>query len=161
MRNLQEQVKKAFCYQKLFWPFTVWINCSSDLKNYANSRPSAWNFKSFSRSLEQIFLTFGQNNFVNKISQKNKQKWKNQQCVIMGKINVARLKRWCYRVAPRGAHSCAPASWPARRGVTAVSRPGRLHCGRLSWVAAKKCVKHLTLAWRHPGVAAKKIGLIS
>ena len=32
MRNLQEQVKKAFCYQKLFWPFTVWINCSSDLK---------------------------------------------------------------------------------------------------------------------------------
>ena len=38
MRNLQEQVKKAFCYQKLFWPFTVWINCSSDLKNFANSR---------------------------------------------------------------------------------------------------------------------------
>ena len=28
MRNLQEQVKKAFCYQKLFWPFTAWINCS-------------------------------------------------------------------------------------------------------------------------------------
>ena len=23
MRNLLEQVKKAFCYQKLFWPFTV------------------------------------------------------------------------------------------------------------------------------------------
>ena len=155
---------------KLFSPFSVWINCSCDPKTFANS--SASNFKSFSRSLEQIFLTFGQNNFGNKIplcrvrrcnknSQKNKQKWKNQQCVIMGKINVARLKRWCYRVAPRGAHSCAPASWPARRGVTAVSRPGRLHCGRLSWVAAKKCVKHLTLAWRHPGVAAKKIGLIS
>ena len=33
-RNLQEQVKKAFCYQKLFWPFTVWINCSSDLKMF-------------------------------------------------------------------------------------------------------------------------------
>ena len=32
-RNLQEQVKKAFCYQKLFWPFTIWINCSSDLKD--------------------------------------------------------------------------------------------------------------------------------
>ena len=30
MRNLQEQVKKAFCYQQLFWPFTVGINCSSD-----------------------------------------------------------------------------------------------------------------------------------
>ena len=57
----------AFCYQKLFWPFTLWINCSSDLKNFANSRPSASNFKSFSRSLEQFFLTVGQNNFGNKI----------------------------------------------------------------------------------------------
>ena len=28
MRNLQEQVKKALCYQKLFCPFTVQINCS-------------------------------------------------------------------------------------------------------------------------------------
>ena len=44
LRNLQEQVKKAFCYQKLFWPFTVRINCSSDLKIFANSRPSASNF---------------------------------------------------------------------------------------------------------------------
>ena len=35
--NLKEQVKKAFCYQKLFWPFSVWINCSTDLKNFANS----------------------------------------------------------------------------------------------------------------------------
>ena len=33
----------------------------------ANSRPSASNFKSFSRSLEQFFLTVGQNNFGNKI----------------------------------------------------------------------------------------------
>ena len=57
MRNLQEQVKKAFCYQKLFWPFTVWINCSSDLKSFANSQSSASNFKSFSWSLEQFFLT--------------------------------------------------------------------------------------------------------
>ena len=67
MRNLQEQVKKAFCYQKLFWPFTVLINCSSDLKIFANSRPSASNFKSFSQSLEQFFPTVGQNNFGNKI----------------------------------------------------------------------------------------------
>ena len=66
-RNLQEQVNKAFCYQKLFWPLTVWINCSSDLKNFLNSQPSASNFKSFSRSLEQFFLTVGQNNFGNKI----------------------------------------------------------------------------------------------
>ena len=61
-------ILKTFCYQKLFWPFTVWINCSSDLKNFANSRRlSASNFKSFSRSLEQFFLTVGQNNFGNKI----------------------------------------------------------------------------------------------
>jgi hypothetical protein len=66
MRNLQEQAKKAFCYQKLFWPFTAWINCSNDLKNFANSWPSASNFKSFSRSLEQFFLTLGQNNFGKK-----------------------------------------------------------------------------------------------
>ena len=67
LRNLQEQVRKAFCYQRLFWPFTVWINCSSDLKFFANSLPSASNFKSFSRSLKQFFLTVGQNNFSNKI----------------------------------------------------------------------------------------------
>ena len=67
MRNLQEQVKKAFCYQKLFWPFTVWINCPSDLKHFANSRPSVLNFKSFTQSLEQFFLTVGQKNFGNKI----------------------------------------------------------------------------------------------
>ena len=36
----------------MFWPFTVWINCSSDLKSFANSWPSASNFNSFSRSLK-------------------------------------------------------------------------------------------------------------
>ena len=46
-RNLQKQVKKAFCYQELFLPFTVWINCSSDLKKFANSPPLAWNQKVF------------------------------------------------------------------------------------------------------------------
>ena len=56
--NLQEQVEKAFCDQKLFWAFTA---------NFSNSPPSASNFKSFSRSLEQFFLTVGQNNFGNKI----------------------------------------------------------------------------------------------
>ena len=63
----QGQVKKAFCYQKLFWPFTVWINCLCDLKIFANTRRSASNFKSFSPSLEQFFLTIGQNNFGKKI----------------------------------------------------------------------------------------------
>ena len=67
IRNLQEQVKKAFCQQKLFWPFTGRINCTSHLKQFANSQPSASNFKSFSRSLEQFFLAVGQNNFGNKI----------------------------------------------------------------------------------------------
>ena len=57
LRNLQEQVKKAFCYQKLFWPFIVWINCSSDLKNFANSQPSALNFKFFTQSWEQFFTS--------------------------------------------------------------------------------------------------------
>ena len=38
MRNLQEQVKKAFCYKKLLWPFTVWINWSSDFKNFEITR---------------------------------------------------------------------------------------------------------------------------
>ena len=47
MRNFQEQ--------------------TSDFKNFANSRPSASNFKSFSRSLEHFFLTLGQNHFGTKI----------------------------------------------------------------------------------------------
>ena len=64
----EEQVKKAFWYQKLFWPFTVWINCSSDLKKISNnSRPSNSKFKSFSHSLQHFFLTVGQNNLGNKI----------------------------------------------------------------------------------------------
>ena len=67
LRNLQEQVEKAFCYKKLFWPFTVRINCFSDLKTFESSRPSASNFKSFSRSLEHFFQRVGQNNFGNKI----------------------------------------------------------------------------------------------
>ena len=38
----------------------------SDFKFFANSLPSASNFKGFFRSLEQFFLTVGQNNFGNK-----------------------------------------------------------------------------------------------
>ena len=38
-----------------------------DLKNFVNSWPSSSNFKSFSRSLKQFFLTGGLNNFGNKI----------------------------------------------------------------------------------------------
>ena len=47
MRNLQEQVKKAFCYQKLFWPFTVRKNCSSDRENFWNLRLKAENLQTF------------------------------------------------------------------------------------------------------------------
>ena len=43
------------------------MNCSSDLKTFANSRPSASNFKTLSRSLVYFFFTIGQNNFGNKI----------------------------------------------------------------------------------------------
>ena len=70
MRNLHEQVEKAFCYQKFFWPLTaVWLNCSIDLKIFANSWPSsASNFKSyFDHYVEQSLFTIGQNNFGNKI----------------------------------------------------------------------------------------------
>ena len=54
---------KTPMFQKLFWTFTFWINCSSDLKNFENSRTSISNFKKISQSLEQFFLTVGQNNF--------------------------------------------------------------------------------------------------
>ena len=52
----------------MFWPHIIGINYSSDLKNVANSRPSASNFESFSQSPQQFFPTVGQNNFSNKIS---------------------------------------------------------------------------------------------
>ena len=51
LRNLQEQVKKAFCYQKLFRPFTVRINCSR-VKQFANSWPLASNFQAISPTLK-------------------------------------------------------------------------------------------------------------
>ena len=60
LRKLQEQVKKAFCYQKLFWPFTV-LGIPKFLK-ILGVQP-----QSFSRSPEQFFLIVGQNNFGNKI----------------------------------------------------------------------------------------------
>ena len=45
---------KSILLQKSFWPFNIWINYSSYLKYFANSRPSASNFKSLSRSQEQF-----------------------------------------------------------------------------------------------------------
>ena len=55
-------------YESILSPeIVLTFHCSSGLKNFENSQPSASNFKSFSRSLEQFFLTVGQNNFGNKI----------------------------------------------------------------------------------------------
>ena len=85
------------------WHFTVRINCSIDLK-ITNSRPSASNFKSFSQSLEQFFLTVNQNNFGNKIpflalalklkigSQQRKQRQTKKRFASLSKwtINVSR-----------------------------------------------------------------------
>ena len=46
---------KSIVFQKLFCLFTVPINCSSDLKKFANSQHSASNFKTFSQSLQHFF----------------------------------------------------------------------------------------------------------
>ena len=37
LRNLQKQVKNAFCFIIFFLPFTVLINCFTDLKNFAST----------------------------------------------------------------------------------------------------------------------------
>ena len=56
------------CLNILFWPFTVHINCLSDLKHFANSRPSALNFqKFFSVDYKNIFSHRPRNTFQNKI----------------------------------------------------------------------------------------------
>ena len=59
--------KHSFCYQIFFWPFTVWINCSTDLKTFENSRSLNLKFQKFFSVTRTIFLTVGQNNFRNKI----------------------------------------------------------------------------------------------
>ena len=61
LENLQEQVSKSI----LVLNFDCLNKC--DRNNFVNSRPLASNFKTFSRSLEQFFLTVVQNNFENKI----------------------------------------------------------------------------------------------
>ena len=47
----------CFCEQEIkFQKMFCSKNCSSDLKIFANDRPSVSNLKSFSRSLEQFFF---------------------------------------------------------------------------------------------------------
>ena len=55
MRNLQEQVKKAFCYEKLFWPFTVRTNCSSDRKFFCKFSAFSLEFQKFFSITRTIF----------------------------------------------------------------------------------------------------------
>ena len=47
MTNLQEQIENAFSNHELFRPFTVWINCSSDLENFVNSKLKVENCQTF------------------------------------------------------------------------------------------------------------------
>ena len=58
---------KSILFQKNVLTFHGWKICPSDLKVFANSRPSTSNSKSFSESMEQFFLTIGQTNFRNTI----------------------------------------------------------------------------------------------
>ena len=67
MRNLQEQVQKSIQLPNIVLTFTVWTTCSSDLKNFANSRPLASIFQNFFDYYNIFFLTVGQNNFGYKI----------------------------------------------------------------------------------------------
>ena len=56
--------EKAFCYQKLFWPFTVLINCSSDWEKCLKFEAEGGEFAKFLISQEQLIQTVrGQNNF--------------------------------------------------------------------------------------------------
>ena len=52
--NLQQQVKNIN-FQKIFWSFTVQINCFSDLKMFQILNLQLSIFKSFPRSLDQFF----------------------------------------------------------------------------------------------------------
>ena len=58
--------KHGILLPKLFWP-TVRKNCSSDRGKLLKFEAEGREFAKFLRSLEQFFLTVGQNNFGNKI----------------------------------------------------------------------------------------------
>ena len=66
---LNNERSEHFLVTECFSNFScMFLNPNLSFPNFSNSRPSASNFKSFSRSLEQFLLTVGQNNFGNKIS---------------------------------------------------------------------------------------------
>ena len=51
----------------MFWPFTAWIDCSSDLKNFAKFSAFSLESQKFFSISRFFFLTVDQNNFDNKI----------------------------------------------------------------------------------------------
>ena len=55
MRNLQEKVNKAFCYQKLIWPFAVWIIVLVIEKKNWNLRLKAENLQKNVSAIRTIF----------------------------------------------------------------------------------------------------------
>ena len=58
MRNLQEQIKKVFCYQKLFWRFTVWMNWSGVREKCLEFEAEGREFaKKFSQWVRTILIT--------------------------------------------------------------------------------------------------------
>ena len=59
-------VRNGILLPKLFWP-TVRKHCSSDREKLLKFEAEGREFSKFLRSLEQCFLTVGQNNFGNKI----------------------------------------------------------------------------------------------
>ena len=66
-KNLQEHVEEKFCYQKLFGPFNVQTNCTSDCEYLLKLEAKSREFARILRSLEHFFLRVGQNNFGNKV----------------------------------------------------------------------------------------------
>ena len=51
------EVRKTFCYQKLVWPFTAWINCSSDLNKFCEFLAFSLEFLKFFLMTRKYFLT--------------------------------------------------------------------------------------------------------
>ena len=66
MRSLKEQVKKHYV-SKIVLTFHCLNKLFSWSQNFCSCLAFSLEFQNFSRSLEQFFLTVGQNNFGNKI----------------------------------------------------------------------------------------------
>ena len=75
--SINVQIKSDWRFKKSTYSVTkigLRINCSSDFKNFANSRAFSLKFSNdFSRSLEHFFLTVGHDNFF----KQNPKQWPN------------------------------------------------------------------------------------